>query len=89
MRGCSLLRLTAKLMLKRELPLLLVLWCRLKLSWLRALKRPRGPMRKLTPRLRSCSESWLLQGRHLPSRKLLLLLRLRRVGRERQRCKAG
>ena len=81
--------LPAKLMLKRKLPLLQLLLGRLKLSWLRGLKRPRGPMRKPTPRLRSCSESWLLQGRHLPSCKLLLLLRLRRAGRGKLLCKAG
>ena len=46
-------------------------------------------MRKLTPRLCSCSERWLLQGRRWLRRKLLLLLRLRRVGTGRLRCKAG
>ena len=49
---------------------------------MRELRLLRRPARMPTPRLCSCSEMLLLQGR-----RLLLLLRL--VGRRRLRCKGG
>ena len=49
----------------------------------------RRPARMPTPRLCSCSERCLLQGRRWLRRKLLLLLRLRRAGTGRLRCKGG
>ena len=82
-------RLLARRMLRRELPLPRALLDRLRLSLLHAPKRPPRRMRKLTPRLCSCSERWLLQGRRWLRRKLLLLLRLRRAGTGRLRCKGG
>ena len=83
------LRLLARRMLRRELPLPPALVDRLRLSLLHAAKRRRRRMRKLRARLCSCSERLLLQGRRWLRRKLLLLLRLRRVGTGRLRCKAG
>ena len=59
---------------------------RMLMGELRLLRRP---ARMPTPRLCSCSERLLLQGRRLLRRKQRLLLLLRLAGRRRLRCKGG
>ena len=56
---------------------------------MRELRLLRRPARMPTPRLCSCSEMLLLQGRRLLCRKQRLLLLLHLVGRRRLRCKGG